>query len=94
MLYQAAASLVFDEMCTARLTASFADFSVVCACRYVAVYFSVLYARYRAGVVTRDMLALPKRRFVAIGLLEALGVASGMSAGGSCLNTLWDAGMV
>ncbi|OEL35867.1 Protein CLT2, chloroplastic [Dichanthelium oligosanthes] len=48
---------------------------------YVAVYFSVLYARYRAGVVTRDMLALPKHRFVAIGLLEALGVASGMSAG-------------
>ncbi|KAL6623283.1 hypothetical protein ACP70R_033162 [Stipagrostis hirtigluma subsp. patula] len=48
--------------------------------RYVAVYFSILYARHRAGVVTRDMLALPKRRFVAIGLLEALGVASGMSA--------------
>ncbi|RCV19048.1 hypothetical protein SETIT_3G352700v2 [Setaria italica] len=48
---------------------------------YVAVYFSILYARHRAGVVTRDMLALPKRRFVAIGLLEALGVASGMSAG-------------
>nr|CAB3462180.1 unnamed protein product [Digitaria exilis] len=47
---------------------------------YVAVYFSILYARYRAGVVTRDMLALPKRRFIAIGLLEALGVASGMSA--------------
>lgn len=47
---------------------------------YVAVYFSILYARSRAGVVTRDMLALPKRRFVAIGLLEALGVASGMSA--------------
>ncbi|RLN29150.1 uncharacterized protein C2845_PM05G16630 [Panicum miliaceum] len=48
---------------------------------YVAVYFSILYARYRAGAVTRDMLALPKSRFVAIGLLEALGVASGMSAG-------------
>uniref|UniRef100_A0A0D3HUY6 EamA domain-containing protein n=1 Tax=Oryza barthii TaxID=65489 RepID=A0A0D3HUY6_9ORYZ len=48
---------------------------------YVAVYFSILYARYRAGVVTRDMLALPKRRFAAIGLLEALGLAAGMSAG-------------
>jgi len=47
---------------------------------YVAVYFSILYARYRAGVVTWEMLALPKHRFVAIGLLEALGVASGMSA--------------
>lgn len=48
---------------------------------YVAVYFSILYARYRAGVVTGDMLALPKRRLAAIGLLEALGLAAGMSAG-------------
>lgn len=48
---------------------------------YVAVYFSMLYTRYRTGLVTRDMLALPKHRFVAIGLLEALGVAAGMSAG-------------
>ncbi|CAM0949778.1 unnamed protein product [Alopecurus aequalis] len=48
---------------------------------YVAVYFSILYARYRAGLVTREMLALPKSRFAAIGLLEALGVAAGMSAG-------------
>ncbi|KAK1317851.1 hypothetical protein QJS10_CPA05g01472 [Acorus calamus] len=31
------------------------------------------------------MLALPKSSFVAIGLLEALGVAAGMSAGGSLL---------
>jgi hypothetical protein len=36
------------------------------------------------------MLALPKSRFVAIGLLEALGVASGMSAGGSFLYTPQD----
>ncbi|AQK78638.1 protein CLT2, chloroplastic-like isoform X1 [Zea mays] len=48
---------------------------------YVAVYFSMLYTRYRTGLVTRDMLALPKHRFVAIGLLEALGVFAGMSAG-------------
>uniref|UniRef100_A0A453K304 Uncharacterized protein n=1 Tax=Aegilops tauschii subsp. strangulata TaxID=200361 RepID=A0A453K304_AEGTS len=48
---------------------------------YVGVYFSILYVRYRAGVVTRDMLALPKIRFAVIGLLEALGVAAGMSAG-------------
>ncbi|KAG8093196.1 hypothetical protein GUJ93_ZPchr0012g19518 [Zizania palustris] len=48
---------------------------------YVAVYFSILYARYRAGVVTREMMALPKRRFAFIGMLEALGVAAGMSAG-------------
>lgn len=49
---------------------------------YVAVYFTILYLRYRAGIVTREMLALPKSRFVAIGALEALGVASGMASAG------------
>ncbi|KAG1342120.1 protein CLT2, chloroplastic [Cocos nucifera] len=48
---------------------------------YVAVYFSILYVRYHAGTVTKEMLAIPKSHFMAIGLLEALGVASGMSAG-------------
>ncbi|KAJ8492175.1 hypothetical protein OPV22_013896 [Ensete ventricosum] len=48
---------------------------------YVAVYFFILYVRYSAGIVTKEMLALPKSQFVAIGFLEALGVASGMSAG-------------
>lgn len=48
---------------------------------YVAVYFTILYVRYRRGLVTWDMLVLPKSRFAAIGLLEALGVAAGMSAG-------------
>ncbi|KAL6649409.1 hypothetical protein ACP70R_013633 [Stipagrostis hirtigluma subsp. patula] len=47
---------------------------------YVLVYFSILFVRYRAGLVTREMLALPKSRFMLIGLLEALGVASGMAA--------------
>ncbi|CAM8878101.1 unnamed protein product [Rhodiola kirilowii] len=47
---------------------------------YVGVYFSILYFRYRAGIVTHKMLALPKLRFVAIGALEALGVASGMAS--------------
>ncbi|KAF3334132.1 crt 3-like protein [Carex littledalei] len=47
---------------------------------YVAVYFTILYLRYRAGIVTKEMLALPKSRFVAIGALEALGVASGMAS--------------
>jgi hypothetical protein len=60
--------------------------------RYVAVYFSILYARYRAGVVTGDMLALPKRRLAAIGLLEALGLAAGMSAGGNVLFNLQRSG--
>ncbi|KAL0925972.1 hypothetical protein M5K25_004352 [Dendrobium thyrsiflorum] len=49
--------------------------------RYVAVYFSILYVRCSVGIVTKEMLAVPKSRFMAIGLLEALGVACGMSAG-------------
>uniref|UniRef100_A0A0D9VQT3 EamA domain-containing protein n=1 Tax=Leersia perrieri TaxID=77586 RepID=A0A0D9VQT3_9ORYZ len=47
---------------------------------YVIVYFSILFIRYRAGIVTKEMLALPKSRFMLIGILEALGVASGMAA--------------
>ncbi|CAA7399419.1 unnamed protein product [Spirodela intermedia] len=48
---------------------------------YVAVYLSILYVRYQSGIVTKEMLALPKSPFVAIGILEALGVAVGMAAG-------------
>lgn len=51
--------------------------------RYVAIYFSILFLRYRAGIVTNEMLALPKSRFIAIGMLEALGTAAGMSSGGT-----------
>lgn len=47
---------------------------------YVLVYFSILYARYRAHIVSDEMLKLPKSRFVAVGFLEALGLASGMTA--------------
>ncbi|KAJ9545404.1 hypothetical protein OSB04_025111 [Centaurea solstitialis] len=47
---------------------------------YVVIYFSILYIRHRAGIVTSEMMALPKRRFAAIGMLEALGVVSGMYA--------------
>lgn len=50
---------------------------------YVAFYFSFLYMRYRAGIVTKEMLGIPKKLFVAIGFLEALGVAAGMAAGGT-----------
>ncbi|KAE8715848.1 Cox19-like CHCH family protein [Hibiscus syriacus] len=45
---------------------------------YVVIYFSILFIRYWAGIVTNEMLGLPKSRFAAIGMLEALGVASGM----------------
>lgn len=47
---------------------------------YVVIYFSILFVRYRAGIVTNEMLGLPKSRFIAIGVLEALGVASGMAS--------------
>ena len=50
--------------------------------RYVAIYFSILYMRYRARVVTDEMMAIPKSPFMMIGILEALGVAAGMSSGG------------
>ncbi|XP_042433290.1 protein CLT1, chloroplastic-like isoform X4 [Zingiber officinale] len=50
-------------------------------CRYLVVYFSILYIRYQAGIVTDEMLSLPKARFLAVGLLEALAAASGMAAG-------------
>lgn len=47
------------------------------------IYFSVLYTRYRMGIVTDEMLSLPKLPFVAIGVLEALSLASGMAAAGN-----------
>lgn len=51
--------------------------------RYVIVYFGIMYIRHRAGIVTDEMLSLPKTPFVVIGLLEALAAATGMAAGGS-----------
>ncbi|XP_057431362.1 protein CLT1, chloroplastic isoform X2 [Lotus japonicus] len=48
---------------------------------YVIVYFSILYIRYRTGIVTDEMLSVPKTPFLFVGLLEALGAATGMAAG-------------
>uniref|UniRef100_A0A7N0VEC7 Uncharacterized protein n=1 Tax=Kalanchoe fedtschenkoi TaxID=63787 RepID=A0A7N0VEC7_KALFE len=48
---------------------------------YVVVYFTILYFRYKRGIVTDEMLSLPKAPFVVVGLLEALGAATGMAAG-------------
>nr|GMD67466.1 protein CLT3, chloroplastic-like [Ipomoea batatas] len=48
---------------------------------YVIVYSSILFLRYHAGKVTNEMLSLPKTPFLVVGLLEALGAASGMAAG-------------
>ncbi|KAJ3673987.1 hypothetical protein LUZ60_005979 [Juncus effusus] len=47
---------------------------------YVAVYFTILFIRYRKKIITKEMLGLPKAPFMAIGALEALGVASGMAS--------------
>ncbi|XP_062208120.1 protein CLT1, chloroplastic-like isoform X3 [Phragmites australis] len=53
---------------------------------YVVVYFSILYLRYQAGIVTDEMLSLPQKPFLVVGLLEAFAAASGMAAGDlSCL---------
>lgn len=48
---------------------------------YVLVYFSILYLRYHGGLVTDEMLSLPKTPYLAVGFLEALGAVSGMAAG-------------
>ncbi|GMH05630.1 hypothetical protein Nepgr_007470 [Nepenthes gracilis] len=47
---------------------------------YVLVYFSILYLRHHAGLITDEMLSLPKTPFLVVGFLEALGAASGMAA--------------
>ncbi|XP_039850803.1 protein CLT1, chloroplastic-like isoform X2 [Panicum virgatum] len=48
---------------------------------YVVIYFSILYLRYQAGIVTDEMLSLPQKPFLAVGILEALAAAAGMAAG-------------
>ncbi|CAL5204567.1 unnamed protein product [Lathyrus oleraceus] len=47
---------------------------------YVVIYFSILFVRYRLGIVTNEMLVIPKWRFFVIGFLEALGLVAGMSS--------------
>ncbi|CAN1250428.1 Protein CLT3, chloroplastic [Linum perenne] len=48
---------------------------------YVLVYFTILHFRHQAGIITNGMLSLPKGPFILVGILEALGAASGMAAG-------------
>ncbi|GJU02127.1 transmembrane 9 superfamily member 7-like protein [Tanacetum coccineum] len=60
--------------------------------RYVAVYFSILYMRHRAGIVTDEMLTIPKWRFAVIGMLEALGVVTGMYSAGAMCNEHFEKG--
>eukprot|EP00257_Ricinus_communis_P019880 XP_015578983.1 protein CLT1, chloroplastic [Ricinus communis] len=47
---------------------------------YVIVYFTILYIRYHAGIVTDEMLSMPKAPYLLVGLLEALAAATGMAA--------------
>ena len=47
---------------------------------YVIVYSVFLLIRYQSGIVTREMLELPKLPFITLGALEALGLAAGMAA--------------
>ncbi|CAM6101261.1 unnamed protein product [Calypogeia fissa] len=47
---------------------------------YVVIYSIFLFIRYRSGIVTKDMLELPKTPFITLGALEALGLAAGMAA--------------
>ncbi|CAI0541320.1 unnamed protein product [Linum tenue] len=49
---------------------------------YVLVYFTILHFRHRAGIVSNEMLSLPKGPFILVGILEALGAATGMAAAG------------
>ncbi|XP_050903926.1 protein CLT1, chloroplastic isoform X1 [Lathyrus oleraceus] len=48
---------------------------------YVIVYFGIMCIRHRVGIVTDEMLSLPKTPFVVIGFLQALAAATGMAAG-------------
>ncbi|OEL34078.1 Protein CLT1, chloroplastic [Dichanthelium oligosanthes] len=50
---------------------------------YVVIYFSILYLRYQAGIINDEMLSLPQKPFIAVGLLEAFAAAAGMAAGGN-----------
>ncbi|CAN1289775.1 Protein CLT2, chloroplastic [Linum perenne] len=52
---------------------------------YVVIYSSILHMRYRAGIVSDEMLALPKSRYAAIGAFEAVGTLIGMYAAGTLL---------
>jgi hypothetical protein len=57
--------------------------------RYVVVYFSILYIRRQAGIITEEMLSLPQTPFLAVGLLEALAAASGMAAASKLLPIIY-----
>ena len=65
------------------------NFKFILFFRYVVVYFSILYIRYHAGIVTDEMLSMPKGPFLFVGLLEAVAAATGMAAGGNIFSDLF-----
>lgn len=70
-------------MCLCILLKQLLEFCpVIRGSRYVIVYFSLLYLRRRANIVTDEMISLPKSRFMVVGFLEALGIAAGMASAG------------
>ena len=47
------------------------------SCRYVVVYFTLLSFRKQKGIVTKEMLEVPKKQFLGIGAIEALSSVTG-----------------
>ncbi|XP_024377083.1 protein CLT2, chloroplastic isoform X1 [Physcomitrium patens] len=47
---------------------------------YVVTYSTILLMRYQSGIVTKEMLSIPKTRFILVGALEALGLAMSMAS--------------
>ena len=66
------------------------------SCRYVIVYFTLLNFRKQKGVVTKEMLEVPKKQFLGIGLIEALSSITGFISAAklpgeeSCLQSAGD----
>ncbi|XP_057441435.1 protein CLT3, chloroplastic-like isoform X1 [Lotus japonicus] len=48
---------------------------------YVIVYFAIMYIRHHEGIVTNEMLHVPKTPFIVLGLLQALAAAAGKASG-------------
>lgn len=42
-----------------------------------------MFTRHHAGIITDEMLCMPKTPFIVVGLLEALAAATGMASGGN-----------
>ena len=66
------------------------------SCRYVIVYFTLLNFRKQKGIVTKEMLEVPKKQFLGIGLIEALSSITGFISAAklpgkeSCLQSAGD----